>query len=119
MESNSVFSLSLHDTSILKGIAICAMLWHHLFYENPEYGLFVWHLALLGKVCVAIFLLLSGYGLTIQMNRILDRSQNVIRGGIFAALLLSSLAVSVVLEALKTKLKIYVLVSRITSKFSV
>lgn len=84
MENHSS-GLTLHDTSILKGIAICAMLWHHLFYENPKYGHFVWHLALLGKVCVAIFLLLSGYGLTIQMNRILDRSQNIIRGGKYAA----------------------------------
>lgn len=37
---------------------------------------------------------------------------------IFLALLLSSLAVSVVLETLKTKLKFYVLVSRITNKLS-
>lgn len=80
MEKNS-FGLTLHDTSILKGIAICAMLLHHLFYENPEYGHFVWHLALLGKVCVAIFLLLSGYGLTIQMNKLLDKPQNVNLGG--------------------------------------
>lgn len=80
MEKNS-FGLTLHDTSILKGIAICAMLLHHLFYENPEYGHFVWHLALLGKVCVAIFLLLSGYGLTIQMNKLLDKAKNVNLGG--------------------------------------
>lgn len=80
MEKNS-FGLTLHDTSILKGIAICAMLLHHLFYENPEYGRFVWHLALLGKVCVAIFLLLSGYGLTIQMNKLLDKAKNVNLGG--------------------------------------
>lgn len=37
---------------------------------------------------------------------------------IFAALLLSSLGVSIVLETLKTKLKFYILVSRITSKIS-
>lgn len=37
---------------------------------------------------------------------------------IFLALLLSSLGVSVVLEILKTKLKFYVLVSRITNKLS-
>lgn len=80
MENHS-FGLTLHDTSILKGIAICAMLWHHLFYENPEYGLFVWHLALLGKVCVAIFLLLSGYGLTIQMDKLLNKVQRVNLGG--------------------------------------
>ena len=80
MEKNS-FGLTLHDTSVLKGIAICAMLWHHLFYENPEYGYVVWHFAMLGKVCVSIFLLLSGYGLTIQMNKLLDKTQKVNLGG--------------------------------------
>lgn len=80
MEKNS-FSLSLHDTSILKGIAICAMLCHHLFYQSPESGYVVWHLAMLGKVCVAIFLLLSGYGLTIQMKKLVTNSGGEIRGG--------------------------------------
>lgn len=75
------FSLSLHDTSVLKGIAICAMLCHHLFYQNPESGYVVWHLAMLGKVCVAIFLLLSGYGLTIQMKKLVTNSGGEIRGG--------------------------------------
>lgn len=75
------FSLSLHDTSVLKGIAICAMLCHHLFYQSPEFGYVVWHLAMLGKVCVAIFLLLSGYGLTIQMKKLITNSGGEIRGG--------------------------------------
>lgn len=79
MEKNS-FSLSLHDTSVLKGIAICAMLCHHLFYQSPESGYVVWHLAMLGKVCVAIFLLLSGYGLTIQMKKLVTNSGGEIRG---------------------------------------
>lgn len=80
MENNN-FVLTLHDTSVLKGIAICAMLWHHLFLLHPEYGYVVFHLALLGKVCVAIFLLLSGYGLTIQMNKLLNKVQRVNLGG--------------------------------------
>ena len=84
MEKNS-FSLSLHDTSVLKGIAICAMLCHHLFYQSPESGYVVWHLAMLGKVCVAIFLLLSGYGLTIQMKKLVTNSGGEIRGGKFYA----------------------------------
>lgn len=75
------FSLSLHDTSVLKGIAICAMLCHHLFYQSPESGYVVWHLAMLGKVCVAIFLMLSGYGLTIQMKKLVTNSDGEIRGG--------------------------------------
>lgn len=74
------FSLSLHDTSVLKGIAICAMLCHHLFYQSPGSGYVVWHLAMLGKVCVSIFLLLSGYGLTIQMKKLVTNSDGEIRG---------------------------------------
>lgn len=90
MEKNS-FGVTLHDTSVLKGIAICAMLWHHLFYENPEYGHIVWHFAMLGKVCVAIFLLLSGYGLTIQMNKLLVKTQNVNLGGASITLLVETI----------------------------
>ncbi len=85
------FSLSLHDTSVLKGIAICAMLCHHLFYQNPESGYVVWHLAMLGKVCVAIFLLLSGYGLTIQMKKLVTNSGGEIRGGANLPLLVETL----------------------------
>ena len=84
---NNCFSLSLHDTSVLKGIAICAMLCHHLFYKSPGTGYFVWHLAMLGKVCVSIFLLLSGYGLTIQMKKLVTNSCGDIRGGANSTLL--------------------------------
>lgn len=58
------------DTAIIKGIAACLLLWHHLFYNRLDVGLMVGginlthQLALLAKVCVALFLLLSGYGLT-------------------------------------------------------
>ncbi|MDD3320932.1 MAG: acyltransferase family protein [Paludibacter sp.] len=54
---------------MLKGIAICAMLWHHLF-TTAEYGNFVLFLGGLGKVCVAIFLFASGYGLYVQYNKL-------------------------------------------------
>lgn len=63
------FSLSSQDSLILKGIAICAMLWHHLF-TTAEYGNFVLFLGGLGKVCVAIFLFVSGYGLYVQYNKL-------------------------------------------------
>lgn len=36
---------------------------------------------MLGKVCVSIFLLLSGYGLTIQMKKLVTNSGGEIRGG--------------------------------------
>ena len=45
------------------------MLWHHLFLYAPEYGTFTHQLAQLFKICVALFLFVSGYGLTIQYER--------------------------------------------------
>lgn len=61
------WSLSKHDTSVLKGIAITAMLFHHLYDSipplvEPYTGILYW-LGILGKVCVSLFLFCSGYGL--------------------------------------------------------
>lgn len=68
------YSLSLNDTSLIKGIAICFMLWHHLFYKYPEYGFFVYESSQIGKICVSLFLFLSAYGLTIQFDKLSDKS---------------------------------------------
>lgn len=72
---NSIFSLQ--DTNCLKGLAICLMLIHHLFWVRN--GLFddiqignlylVNEIGKMAKVCVAIFVFLSGYGLMIQAER--------------------------------------------------
>lgn len=51
------------DTDACKGVALVLLLWHHLFYLHPEYGFLVRVTSLAAKVCVAIFVLLSGYGL--------------------------------------------------------
>lgn len=63
------------QTNFGKGIAVLLLLFHHLFFNNPEqYGSYesllwignvplVCKIADLCKVCVYIFLLLSGYGL--------------------------------------------------------
>jgi len=64
------YSLSLQDSMLIKGVAICFMLWHHLFYEHPEYGKIVQYSAFFGKVCIAMFLFVSAYGLTIQFSKI-------------------------------------------------
>lgn len=62
---------TIQETNIAKGIACMLLLFHHLFYHESKFELF-WHLAnpplistaaTLGKVCVAMFLLLSGYGM--------------------------------------------------------
>lgn len=65
------------QTNIAKGIALCMLLWHHLFYNDTDhYNLFTSlyiitngnipvesFIADFGKICVSIFLFLSGYGL--------------------------------------------------------
>ncbi len=64
------------QTSIAKGIACLLLLWHHLFFNNQSnYSLFTsvhlmsdntpieCYLAYFMKICVPIFLLLSGYGI--------------------------------------------------------
>lgn len=68
-----MYLLDNRDSLILKGIAICAMLWHHLFSGVPRdisltFSPLVVELALFGKVCVAIFLFVSGYGLTVRLQ---------------------------------------------------
>lgn len=64
--------LSIQDSNVLKGIAILLMLCHHLFYSS-DYGFtdikihsfnIINTFALMCKVCVAIFVFISGYGLT-------------------------------------------------------
>ena len=51
------------ETQIVKAFAIVAMLIHHLFYEHPEYGLITHSVGIAGKICVALFVFLSGYGM--------------------------------------------------------
>jgi len=50
-------------TSAAKGAALLLLLWHHLFYQHSEYGFWVYFTANTAKVCLAMFILLSGYGL--------------------------------------------------------
>ena len=62
--------LSKADTTAIKGIAILLMLWHHLFLNTMTYGAFAHSLAVVFKVCVALFLFVSGYGLTKQYSKL-------------------------------------------------
>ena len=74
------YIISKNDSLILKGIGILLMLFHHLFY-SPEFSLFyndfsiqigyhsisiVNQLGIYAKLCVAIFVFASGYGLEIS-----------------------------------------------------
>lgn len=78
LNSNGVKTGTIFDkrqTNIAKGIALLMLLWHHLFYNSPDkYDMFISLFYIKGmpvecfvadfcKVCVAIFLFLSGYGL--------------------------------------------------------
>jgi hypothetical protein len=51
-------------TDACKGVALLFLLWHHLFNPYPEYGFYIFLTSQLAKVCVSIFLILSGYGLS-------------------------------------------------------
>lgn len=82
----NIFNLSLSDTTVMKGIAIIAMLCHHTFtcrpsFETP-YPEFLTALGILGKVCVSMFLFCSGYGLAVQyekgINKIFTLNQKFI-----------------------------------------
>ena len=75
--------LSLDDTLLCKGIAIFIMLFHHLFWRQDSWGDFWWclhhngyplisFLAYHGKVCVTIFVLLSGYGMALSYKKRVD-----------------------------------------------
>lgn len=75
------------QTNIAKGIALLLLLWHHLFFNNPNnYNRFVsvfnfngtpieCILADFAKVCVAIFLFLSGYGLFKSYTKYLEHNK--------------------------------------------
>ena len=74
-ETINIFALSKQDTSVMKGIAIIAMLCHHVYTCQPEwveaYPFILTTMGVLGKVCVAIFLCCSGYGLAVQYEKVL------------------------------------------------
>ncbi len=70
--------LTINDTNVLKGFALVLLLSHHLFTTNNEnwydvvingqYYPVVSHIGGLSNICVALFVLLSGYGLGRQVN---------------------------------------------------
>lgn len=83
---------SKRDTAIIKGIGICLMLCHHLF-TFPERLIDVGFISVpflngmtlagalgqFGKICVALFTLLSGYGTYISLHRAKDDTRFVTR----------------------------------------
>lgn len=76
MKKSLNLTISLRDTNVFKGIAICGMLMWHIFYCNNPYGIeyssFVRFVGAIGDFCVSAFLLVSGYGLTVQYESCQD-----------------------------------------------
>lgn len=66
--------VSVSDTNALKGVALLMLLWHHLYYAGDmpiDEITIVNHPIVLTtanwcKVCVSLFVFLSGYGLTVS-----------------------------------------------------
>ena len=69
------------EANLCKGIAIILMLFHHLFYKADTYSGFIINFspfseerinfyALLGKICVAIFVFISGYGIAASYRKV-------------------------------------------------
>lgn len=70
--SNQTFKLSLNDTQVLKGIALLLLLCHHCWYTGEGFDDIVVYgqpvfkqIGIFGKLCVSLFVFLSGYGLTV------------------------------------------------------
>ena len=76
MKNNSL-ELTLNDTMLLKGIALLLLLAHHLFYQGIGYNdvhlygshYLVKEIGIISKLCVDIFVFLSGYGLTVNVDK--------------------------------------------------
>ena len=76
MKNNSL-ELSLNDTMLLKGVALLLLLAHHLFYQGIGYNdvhlygshYLVKEIGIISKLCVAIFVFLSGYELTVNADK--------------------------------------------------
>lgn len=78
---------SKDHTLFCKGIAILIMLFHHLFFTQDVLNKYFWKLsihshslvqfiALQGKICVAIFVFLSAYGLSISYKKSMKKTEN-------------------------------------------
>lgn len=75
---NTFVILGKDDTLTLKGVAILLLLSHHLFFQNAGlyYDIQLWEnhyllqeIGIMSKVCVSIFVFLSGYGLAVGAEK--------------------------------------------------
>lgn len=91
LQKNSAFTAA--DTNVIKGLALMALLFHHLFYSKSRIGMYtsllglsangtpqLMALAAACKFCVAMFLILSGYGLNAAYNQRNNQTGNALDG---------------------------------------
>lgn len=90
MQTTTQPTFTVKQTNIAKGIACILLLCHHLFYSTNSYARFtsLWVLngvpieskiAVMCKVCVTIFLFLSGYGINEAINKRLSLSNTPVK----------------------------------------
>lgn len=87
MSTTSQFTKN--DTAAMKGIAILMMMVHHCFVDNryADYDLsfvlideyYVGIIASFCKICVSLFVFLSGYGITVGLLRLDLQDKNALR----------------------------------------
>ena len=77
----------IKQTNIVKGVAVLMLLWHHLFFNSPETAVLYRSvfqvmgipaealISVFCKVCVAIFMFLSGYGMFISYEGFLKKDR--------------------------------------------
>ena len=61
--SSISYQMSQGNTNVVKCIAILMMLCHHLFLDDTKFCVELCAVASFSKVCVAVFIFLSGYGM--------------------------------------------------------
>jgi len=84
MQASGVMTMNKKGTNIAKGIAIILMLWHHAFYSaksvaervgeasfsySPFSPSTVFSIAKAGKICVPIFVFITGYGTYLSLKK--------------------------------------------------
>lgn len=117
------FNFSKSETTIIKGIAITLMLIHHLFgfpnriLETNEYislnildSNLAYYTGVFGRICVAIYLFLSGYGLFNKYSKqknycwIIEKIKNFIVN-YWVVIIFIFIPLSVIFEDFKINLK--------------
>jgi hypothetical protein len=62
-QSPTDYRITPDETWVIKAFAIIAMFVHHLFFEHPEFGSAIFNISATCKICVTLFIFLSGYGM--------------------------------------------------------